>query len=50
MRDLISLQCDQCRRRNYTTTKNKKKTTEKLAFRKFCNSCRAHTLHKEGKV
>ena len=50
MRDLISFQCDQCKRRNYTGTKNKKKTTEKLGFRKFCPSCRSHTLHKEGKV
>ena len=50
MRDLISLQCDQCKRRNYTSTKNKKTTTEKLAFRKFCPFCRSHTLHKEGKV
>jgi len=50
MRDLISLQCEQCRRRNYTTTKNKKTTTGKLSFKKFCPSCRTHTLHKEGKV
>ena len=50
MRELISLQCDQCRRRNYTTSKNKKLTTGKLAFRKFCPSCRTHTLHKEAKV
>ena len=30
--------------------KGKKKTTDKLAFKKFCPSCRGHTLHKEGKV
>jgi len=35
---------------NYSTTKNKKKTTDKLAFRKFCPFCRSHTMHKEGKV
>jgi large subunit ribosomal protein L33 len=50
MRDLISLVCEGCKRKNYTTTKNKKKTTEKLGFKKFCGSCRSHTLHKEGKV
>ncbi|MBI1816607.1 MAG: 50S ribosomal protein L33 [Deltaproteobacteria bacterium] len=50
MRDLISFQCDGCKRRNYTGTKNKKKTTEKLALRKFCPACRSHTLHKESKV
>ena len=50
MRDLISLACDGCKRRNYTTTKNKKKQTEKFSIKKFCPSCRTHTLHREGKV
>jgi large subunit ribosomal protein L33 len=50
MRDLISLVCDECRSKNYSTTKNKKRTTDKLAFKKFCPRCRSHTLHKEGKV
>ncbi len=50
MRDLITLVCDGCKRKNYTSTKNKKKTTDKLAFKKFCPACRSHTLHKEGKV
>ena len=50
MRDQISLQCEGCKRRNYMSSRNKKKTTEKLSLRKFCPSCRTHTLHKEGKV
>jgi len=50
MRELISFQCDQCKRRNYTSTKNKKTTTEKLSFKKFCSACRSHTIHKESKV
>ena len=50
MRDLISLVCDGCRSKNYSTTKNKKTTTDKLAFKKYCPRCRSHTLHKEGKV
>ena len=49
MRDLITFQCSQCKRRNYVSTKNKKKTTEKLEFKKFCRWCRAHTPHKETK-
>ena len=28
MRDLITLVCDGCKRKNYTSTKNKKKTTD----------------------
>ena len=27
----------------------KKKTTERLEFSKFCNSCRKHTKHRETK-
>ena len=50
MRDLISFQCGQCKRKNYTGTKNKKLSTEKLVFKKFCPSCRSHTQHKEAKV
>jgi len=50
MRDLLSLVCEECKRRNYTTDKNKRTMTEKLALKKYCNSCRKHTLHKEGKV
>ena len=47
MRDIITLACSECKRRNYSTTKNKKKTTERLEFSKFCRFCRKHTAHKE---
>ena len=50
MRDLITLVCDGCKRKNYTTSKNKKTSTEKLGLKKFCPACRGHKLHKEGKV
>ncbi|MFC2173694.1 50S ribosomal protein L33 [Acidobacteriota bacterium] len=48
-RDIVILQCKECKRRNYTTTKNKKRTSAKLAFKKYCSHCRIHTLHKETK-
>ena len=47
MRDIITLQCSDCKNRNYTTTKNKKKTTERLELRKFCRFCRRQTAHRE---
>ncbi|HTY62355.1 MAG TPA: 50S ribosomal protein L33 [Acidobacteriota bacterium] len=47
MRDIITLECTKCKSRNYTSTKNKKTTTERLELKKFCNRCRAHTPHKE---
>ena len=50
MRDLIALACDGCKRRNYTTTKNKKKQTDKFSIKKFCPACRSHTVHRETKI
>ena len=49
MRDIITVACEQCKRRNYTTTKNKRKTPDKLSLKKYCPSCRTHTVHKETK-
>jgi large subunit ribosomal protein L33 len=49
MRDIIILACSECKRRNYNTTKNKKKTTERLEIKKFCPFCRTHTAHRETK-
>ena len=33
MRDLITLNCESCKRKNYTTSKNKKTMTEKLTLK-----------------
>ena len=49
MRDIIQMACGDCKRRNYSTTKNKKKTTERLELSKYCRFCRKHTAHKEQK-
>ena len=49
MREIITLQCSDCKNRNYTTTKNKKTTPDKLELKKFCPTCRKHTAHKETK-
>jgi large subunit ribosomal protein L33 len=49
MRDIITLACTECKRRNYSTTKNRKKSSERLELSKFCNACRKHTPHKESK-
>ena len=44
---IITLQCPDCRERNYTTTKNKKNDPDRLELKKFCWRCRKYTLHKE---
>jgi large subunit ribosomal protein L33 len=49
MRDIVTLACTECKRRNYTTTKNKKTTTGKLELKKYCKFCRKHTPHRETK-
>jgi large subunit ribosomal protein L33 len=49
MRDIITLACTDCKNRNYTTTKNKKTTPDKLEMKKYCPTCRKHTAHKETK-
>ncbi len=50
VRELIALECSDCKRRNYTTTKNKKKQSDKLTLKKYCRFDRKHTEHKETKV
>ena len=49
MREIVTLQCGDCKERNYSTTKNKKTTTGRLEFKKYCKRCRKHTGHKEVK-
>ncbi len=49
MRDIITLGCTVCKRRNYTTTKNKRQMPQKLELKKYCRFCRTHTPHRETK-
>ncbi len=50
MRDVILLACGECKRRNYSVTKNKKKQAGKLTVKKYCKFCNKHTDHKETKA
>lgn len=49
MREIISMACTTCKRRNYSTTKNRRKSSERLELSKYCRFCRKHTPHKESK-
>jgi large subunit ribosomal protein L33 len=49
MREIITLQCTGCKRKNYSSTRNKKTQTEKLELKKYCPFCRKHVPHKEVK-
>jgi large subunit ribosomal protein L33 len=46
---IVALACGDCKRRNYSTTKNKQTHKEKLEFKKYCRWCKTHTIHKETK-
>jgi large subunit ribosomal protein L33 len=48
-RDIITLACNECKRRNYTSTRNKKRTPDRLKLKKYCRFCRTHTVHRETK-
>ena len=43
----VTLACEDCKRRNYITTKNKINDRERIEMKKFCQWERKRTLHKE---
>ena len=43
----VTLACEDCKRRNYQTQKNKQNDRDRIAFKKFCRWCGHHTLHRE---
>ncbi|MDR1569454.1 MAG: 50S ribosomal protein L33 [Oscillospiraceae bacterium] len=47
MRVKITLACNDCKQRNYATTKNKKNDPDRIELSKYCRFCRKHTLHRE---
>jgi len=49
MREQITLACAECKRRNYSTMKNKRNTTDRVELSKYCPWCRKHTPHRETK-
>lgn len=49
VRIVVNLACEECKRKNYTTTKNKRNTTERLELKKYCKWDKKVTVHKEAK-
>jgi large subunit ribosomal protein L33 len=43
----VTLACEECKRRNYQTRKNRRNDPERIEMRKFCRWCGRHTPHKE---
>lgn len=50
MRDKIKLVSSEKTGHFYTTTKNKKKSTEKLQLKKYDPVARKHVIYKEAKI
>jgi large subunit ribosomal protein L33 len=55
-REYVTLECTECKNRNYRTSKQtksrgtkKEKQIEKLLLKKYCKFDRAHTEHRERK-
>jgi len=49
VRPVITLQCSECKDRNYTTEKNRRNDPNRLEMMKYCPRDRKHTLHRETK-
>jgi large subunit ribosomal protein L33 len=49
IRDVITLECTECRERNYTTQKNRRNDPQRIELKKYCPRCRTHRLHRETK-
>lgn len=47
--NLIKMECTECHRVNYHSSKNKKKLKNRLEISKFCKWCDKHITHKETK-
>ncbi len=45
----ITLECTECKQRNYDTTKNKKNDPDRIELKKYCRFCKKRTVHKETK-
>ena len=47
VRPKITLACQECKRRNYITRKNRRNDPDRLEIKKFCPNDGRHTVHRE---
>ena len=47
VRIAVTLACEDCKRRNYQSDKNRRNDPERIELRKYCRWCGRHTAHKE---
>ena len=49
VRTVITLECTECRERNYTSEKNRRNDPSRLELKKYCPRCRSHQPHVESR-
>ena len=49
VRTRITLECTECKQRNYNTMKDKKTHPDRMEISKYCRFCKKHTVHRETK-
>jgi large subunit ribosomal protein L33 len=47
VRPKITLACQECKRRNYITRKNRRNDPDRLEIKKYCPHDNRHTVHRE---
>ena len=45
----ITFECTECTNRNYDSCKNKRNDPDRIELKKYCPTCKKHTVHKESK-
>ena len=48
-RSYVDLVCTECKRANYTVSKNKKNTPDRLELNRYCPKCRKTVIAREKK-
>ena len=46
MRTRITLECTECKNRNYNMTKDKKTHPDRMETKKYCKFCKSHTAQR----
>jgi large subunit ribosomal protein L33 len=49
IRMVVTLECTECRERNYTSQKNRRNDPQRMELEKYCPRCKKHQLHRETK-
>jgi len=47
VRVVVTLACNDCKERNYVTTKNRRNDPGRLELKKYCPRCRQHKVDRE---